>query len=261
MQRGRAGKGGSEVGRGCRNLPTSVFRVVRARSAWGEEPEKVSRPLRAACRRATLRVQGAPGRVSGRRGGGVRHGTGHGRRDPPGMGCGPSAVAGALARVTSGRRVEDGGAFPSRGAATLIGTASPVPLAADVRTRSLAVRLFVARNGYGAARHVRLLMCDKEAIEVQKILPFLSDTWPLCRIGRAVIRASPPCQQKNNKSQCPVCGSCHAAYVFACHVREKRATAGSDYSAICGSEVSSPQRATLSDQQFLCRPCAARAIR
>ena len=36
---------------------------------------------------------------------------------------------------------------------------------------------------------------------------------------------------------------------------------GSDYSAICGSEVSSPQRATLSDQQFLCRPCAARAIR
>ncbi|CCL82073.1 hypothetical protein BN190_4520001 [Clostridioides difficile T14] len=56
-------------------------------------------------------------------------------------------------------------------------------------------------------------------------------------------------------------GACHAAYVFACHVREKRATAGSDYSAICGSEVSSPQRATLSDQQFLCRPCAARAIR
>ena len=206
MQRGRAGKGGSEVGRGCRNLPTSVFRVVRARSAWGEEPEKVSRPLRAACRRATLRVQGAPGRVSGRRGGGVRHGTGHGRRDPPGMGCGPSAVAGALARVTSGRRVEDGGAFPSRGAATLIGTASPVPLAADVRTRSLAVRLFVARNGYGAARHVRLLMCDKEAIEVQKMLPFLSDTWPLCRIGRAVIRASQSCRQSCNKSQCPACG-------------------------------------------------------
>ena len=143
---------------------------------------------------------------SGRRGGGVRHGTGHGRRDPPGMGCGPSAVAGALARVTSGRRVEDGGAFPSRGAATLIGTASPVPLAADVRTRSLAVRLFVARNGYGAARHVRLLMCDKEAIEVQKILPFLSDTWPLCRIGRAVIRASQSCRQSCNKSQCPACG-------------------------------------------------------
>ena len=124
----------------------------------------------------------------------------------PGMGCDLSAVAGALARVTSGRRVEDGGAFPSRGAATLIGTASPVPLAADVRTRSLAVRLFVARNGYGAARHVRLLMCDKEAIEVQKILPFLSDTWPLCRIGRAVIRASQSCRQSCNKSQCPACG-------------------------------------------------------
>ena len=27
----------------------------------------------------------------------------------------------------------------------------------------------------------------------------------LCRMGRAVIRASPPCQQKNNKSQCPAC--------------------------------------------------------
>ena len=167
MQRRRAGKGGSEVGRGYRNLPTSVFRVVRARSAWGEEPEKVSRPLRAACRRATLRVQGAPGRVSGRRGGGVRHGIGRGRRNPPGMGCGPSAVLGSRGDWRR-RRGGDGGGIPSRGAATLIGTASPVPLAADVRTRSLAVRLFVARNGYGAARHVRLLMCDKEAIEVQK---------------------------------------------------------------------------------------------
>ena len=51
-----------------------------------------------------------------------------------------------------------------------------------------------------------LLMCDKEAIEVQKILPFLSDTWPLCRIGRAVIRASQSCRQSCNKSQCPACG-------------------------------------------------------
>ena len=53
---------------------------------------------------------------------------------------------------------------------------------------------------------VHLLMCDKEAIEVQKILPFLSDTWPLCRIGRAVIRASQSCRQSCNKSQCPACG-------------------------------------------------------
>ena len=53
---------------------------------------------------------------------------------------------------------------------------------------------------------VLLLMCDKEAIEVQKILPFLSDTWPLCRIGRAVIRASQSCRQSCNKSQCPACG-------------------------------------------------------
>ena len=68
-------------------------------------------------------------------------------------------------------------------------------------------------------------------------------------------------RQRWNERSGIVHGACHAAYVFACHVREKRATAGSDYSAICGSEVSSPQRATLSDQQFLCRPCAARAIR
>ena len=54
------------------------------------------------------------------------------------------------------RRGGDGGGFPSRGAAARVGTDGfPAPLAADVRTRSLAVRLFVARNGYGAARHVR----------------------------------------------------------------------------------------------------------
>ena len=59
---------------------------------------------------------------------------------------------------------------------------------------------------HGGASLPDLLMCDKEAIEVQKILPFLSDTWPLCRIGRAVIRASQSCRQSCNKSQCPACG-------------------------------------------------------
>jgi hypothetical protein len=58
----------------------------------------------------------------------------------------------------------------------------------------------------GGSCPICLLMCDKEAIEVQKILPFLSDTWPLCRIGRAVIRASQSCRQSCNKSQCPACG-------------------------------------------------------
>lgn len=97
----RAGSEGpgrrSEVGRGCRSLPTSVFCVVRARSAWGEEPEKVSRPLWATCRRATLRVQGR------------RAGFGsEGRRRtawnpawtprPSGHGCTPSTAAGALTR-------------------------------------------------------------------------------------------------------------------------------------------------------------------
>lgn len=56
---------------------------------------------------------------------------------------------------TSGRRVEDGGAFPSRGAATLIGTASPVPLTADMHTGPLVARRLSMRNGYGAAQHVR----------------------------------------------------------------------------------------------------------
>ena len=59
---------------------------------------------------------------------------------------------------------------------------------------------------WGHQSRESLLMCDKEAIEVQKILPFLSDTWPLCRIGRAVIRASQSCRQSCNKSQCPACG-------------------------------------------------------
>lgn len=74
----------------------------------GEEPEKVSRPLLAACRRATLRVQGAPGRVSDQRGEGVRDGIGYGRQGRPGMRCGPSAVAGALVGIgddaAAGRR-------------------------------------------------------------------------------------------------------------------------------------------------------------
>ena len=67
--------------------------------------------------------------------------------------------------------------------------------------------------------------------------------------------------QRGNDNGGFVHGACHAAHVPTRYVREERATAGSDYTAICGSEVSSPQRATLSDQQFLCRPCAARAIR
>ena len=63
------------------------------------------------------------------------------------------------------------------------------------------------QDKYQLVMHLQyLLMCDKEAIEVQKILPFLSDTWPLCRIGRAVIRASQSCRQSCNKSQCPACG-------------------------------------------------------
>ena len=70
------------------------------------------------------------------------------------MGCDLSAVAG-LPWDWRRRRGGNDGAFPSRGAVVRIGTAFPAPLAANMRTRSLAVRLFVARNGYGAAQHVR----------------------------------------------------------------------------------------------------------
>ena len=52
--------------------------------------------------------------------------------------------------------VDEDGTLVFVDATVRIGTDGfPAPLAADVRTRSLAVRLFVARNGYGAARHVR----------------------------------------------------------------------------------------------------------
>ena len=71
------------------------------------------------------------------------------------MGCDLSAIAGALARVTSGRRVEDGGWSPSRGESVRNGTAFPAPLAADMRTGLLAARRLSMRNGYGAAQHVR----------------------------------------------------------------------------------------------------------
>ena len=160
MQRGRACKGESEVGRGNGSLPTAVFRVVRARSAWGEEPEKVSRPLRAACRRATLRVQGASGRVSDQRGEGARHGIGDGRRGFRAWDATRRRLLGSRGDWTR-RRGGDDGAFPSLGAAVRIGTAFPVPLAAGKRTGSLRGVRLAARNGYGAARHVRL---EKEAI-------------------------------------------------------------------------------------------------
>ena len=159
MQRGRACKGGSEVGHGNRSLPTAVFRVVRARSAWGEEPEKVSRPLLAACRRATLRVQGAPGRVSGRRGGGVRHGIRRGRRGFRAWDATRRRLLGSRGDWRR-RRGGDGGGFPSRGASVRNGTAFPAPLAADMRTGLLAARRLSAWNGHGAAQHVRW---EKEA--------------------------------------------------------------------------------------------------
>ena len=57
-----------------------------------------------------------------------------------------------LVSVTSQR---GRGALLSRDASAGIRTASPAPLAADMRTGSLAARRLTARNGYGAAQHVR----------------------------------------------------------------------------------------------------------
>lgn len=57
--------------------------------------------------------------------------------------------------LTAERRGEDGGGLPSRGASVRNGTAFPAPLAADMRTGSLAAMWLSMRNGYGAARHVR----------------------------------------------------------------------------------------------------------
>ncbi|EPD33064.1 hypothetical protein HMPREF9306_00593 [Propionimicrobium lymphophilum ACS-093-V-SCH5] len=53
------------------------------------------------------------------------------------------------------RRGGDGGVFPSRGTSVRNGTAFPAPLAADMRTGSLASRWFSAWNGYGAAQYIR----------------------------------------------------------------------------------------------------------
>lgn len=49
----------------------------------------------------------------------------------------------------------DGTADADDGAATPIGTASPVPLTVDMLTGPLAARRLSMRNGYGAAQHVR----------------------------------------------------------------------------------------------------------
>lgn len=95
------------------------------------------------------------GGYSDRRGGGVRYGIGHGRRGFRTWDAICRRLLGRSRGFTSGRRVKDGGAFPSRGAATLIGTASPVPLTADMRTGPLVARRLSMRNGYGAAQHVR----------------------------------------------------------------------------------------------------------
>lgn len=95
------------------------------------------------------------GGYSDQRGAGVRHGIRRGRRDPPGMGCGPSAVAGVLKGI-GGDVAAAGDCAPSRpDAAVRAGTTLPAPPAADMRTGSPAARWLSMRNGYGAARHVR----------------------------------------------------------------------------------------------------------
>ena len=153
MQRGRAGKGGSEVGRGCRNLPTSVFRVVRARSAWGEEPEKVSRPLRAP---AGVRPCASKERRAGFGSKGRRRATWNRAWAPglPGMGCDPSAVAGLPRGLETtprrGRRCvpESRCRGPHRDG---ISRAACGRYAHGIAGGEMVLHA----NGYGAAQHVR----------------------------------------------------------------------------------------------------------
>ena len=95
----------------------------------------------------------------------------------------------------------------------------------------------------------RQLLCFGAAVAIGLPLFFLTkDSAGTTTAALCMVLAMLPCKQFNT-------------HVPTRYVREERATAGSDYTAICGSEVSSPQRATLSDQQFLYRPCAAGAIR
>lgn len=79
------------------------FFALFAHGAHGaKNPKKVSRPLRGACRRATLRVQGAPGWAFGSKGRGRAAWNRAWAPGLPGMGCDSSAVDGALARVYVG---------------------------------------------------------------------------------------------------------------------------------------------------------------
>ena len=70
------------------------------------------------------------------------------------MGCDPSAVAGALKGIGGGIAARTI-ALSRLDAAIRTGTAFPAPLAADMRTGSLAAGRLSMRNDYGAAQHVR----------------------------------------------------------------------------------------------------------
>lgn len=126
MQRGRACKGGSEVGRGYRSLPTAVFRVVRARSAWAKNPKKCRgpcwppagvRPCASKERQGGFRIGGAE--ACGMESGMDAGASGHGMRPvgdcwaPAGIGDDAAARTKAGSRVVANRS-ETGRHFPRR---------------------------------------------------------------------------------------------------------------------------------------------------
>lgn len=115
----------------------------------------MSRPLRAARRRATLRVQGVPGgfRIGGAQACDMESGMGAGALRA--WDAGPPAVVRVLKGIGGDIAAADDCASSRLDAAVRTGTAFPAPPAADMRTESLAARWPSMRNGYGTARHVR----------------------------------------------------------------------------------------------------------
>lgn len=87
MQRGRAGKGGSEVGRGNRSIPTTVFALFARAAHWAKNPKKCrgpcgppagAQPCASKERRGGFRIGGA--QACGMKSGMCTEAFGHGTR-------------------------------------------------------------------------------------------------------------------------------------------------------------------------------------
>lgn len=132
------------------------FFALFARGAHGaKNPEKCRGPCWPPAGVRPCASKERRGGYSDQRGAGVRHGIRRGRRDPPGMGCGPSAVAGLPRGLTTTswrgrRRVPES----RRRGMSRDGRLSRAACGRCAH-KIAGGEAFVARNGYGAARHVR----------------------------------------------------------------------------------------------------------